>query len=305
MDEKPSAGAPAGTTDRRTALGILLAGAAATVLGAGCAPGDRGDPQAGGGGSPGGAATDPALRNPLLWAVAWKQTAAEFRALCHQAFNVARMRLDEALAGHRPGDRPLAVVTDMDDTILHADSYWGHLVSRGMDFFDDPIWDEWIPRNLVTAVPGSLDFLRYAGERGVEVFYVTSREQGEGTFVYALDHLRHLGFPYADEEHLTVFRDSSDKTPARERIGERFDIVLLLGDNLNDFHRRYYVADVDRRLELMEEDRELFGRRYIVLPNPTDGHWVRAIFGDSEPPPTEENRRILRDAAMRVAWDGR
>jgi len=35
-----------------------------------------------------------------------------------------------------------------------------------------------------------------------------------------------------------------------------------------------------------------------VFPNPTDGHWIRAIFGESEPAPTDMNRRILRDAAL-------
>jgi 5'-nucleotidase (lipoprotein e(P4) family) len=238
-------------------------------------------------------------RNPLLWAVAWKETAAEYRALCHQAFNVARMQLDLALARHRPGDRPLAVVSDMDDTILHVGAYWGELISRGHDFFDDELWDAWIPRNLVTAAPGSLEFFRYAAERGVEVFYVTQRDQGEGTLEYALGHLRHLEFPFADAGHLTVFRESSDKEPARRQVAERFEIVLLLGDNLNDFRREYYVADVEERIARMEADRELFGRRFIVLPNPTDGHWVRAIFGDSEPAPTDENRRLLLAAAMR------
>jgi hypothetical protein len=41
-----------------------------------------------------------------------------------------------------------------------------------------------------------------------------------------------------------------------------------------------------------------------VLPNPTDGHWVRAIFGESEPAPTDKNRSKLKAAAMHEAWDG-
>jgi 5'-nucleotidase (lipoprotein e(P4) family) len=289
--------------ERRRALGLILAGAAAGVAAPRQAASSTG-PDLGQAADGVDAACDCGLRNPLLWAVAWKETAAEYGALCHQAFNVARMQLDRALAGRRPGARPLAVVTDMDDTILHAGSYWGHLILRNLDFFDDPIWDAWIPENLVTAAPGARDFLNYARDRGVEVFYVTSRDQGEGTYGYALEHLRLLDFPFADEEHLTVFTDTSNKEPARLRIAERFEIALLLGDNLNDFKRDYYVADIDERAALMEADRELFGRSFIVLPNPTDGHWVRAIFGDSEPPPTDENRRILREAATRSAWRG-
>jgi predicted secreted acid phosphatase len=55
----------------------------------------------------------------------------------------------------------------------------------------------------------------------------------------------------------------------------------------------------------MERDRDDYGRKFIVLPNPTDGHWVRAIFGESEPIATAENLRILAEAASRNAWDGK
>jgi len=245
------------------------------------------------------------LKNPLLWAMAYKQTAAEFYALCHQAYNLARMRIDIAVAERKSGDRPLAVITDMDNTILHAMSYWGYLINEGRDFFDDAIWDEWLPNNLITSVPGSNDFFNYCNGKGVDVFYVTNRNQGERTFEYALAHLRHLDFPIDAEDKLFVFRDSSDKSPARQKIEETHEVALMLGDNLNDYRRDYYVNDIDERRALMERDRDDWGTKFILIPNPTDGHWVRAIFGDSEPPPTDENRRILKDAATRVAWDGK
>lgn len=244
------------------------------------------------------------LHNPLLWAVAWKQTAAEYFALCHQAYNLARLRLDVIVAGRTPDSRPLAVVTDMDDTILHAASYWGHLIEKNMEFFDDAVWDEWLPRNLETPVPGSLDFFNHCQAQDVEVFYITSRNQGERSDEYALEQLRLFAFPFADEAHLTVIRDSSNKSPAREAVAETHEIALLIGDNLNDFKRDYYVKDIDERMALMNRDRAEFGDRFILLPNPTDGHWVRAIFGDSEPQATDANRRVLKAAATRSAWDG-
>jgi 5'-nucleotidase (lipoprotein e(P4) family) len=244
------------------------------------------------------------LSNALLWALAWKQTAAEYFALCHQAYNLARMLLDKELARTNVAPGRLAVITDMDDTIIHAGSYWGHLVNENREFFSDAIWDEWLPNNLITPVPGARDFFHYCEQREVDVFYVTSRNQGERTYEYALAQLRLMGFPYADDEHLTVFRDSSDKSSARERIAATHTVVFLIGDNLNDYKRDYYVKDVDERLELMERDKAEFGTKFVLLPNPTDGHWVRAIFGDSEPAATEENRRILKEAATRSAWDG-
>lgn len=244
------------------------------------------------------------LHNTLLWAVAWKQTAAEYRALCYQAFALARMRLDQVMSDRNRASRPLAVITDMDDTMMHAASYWGHLVEQNKDFFDDAIWDEWLPKNLITAAPGSLAFFNYCKELGVDVFYVTNRDQGDRTFEYALQQLKFLEMPFADEDHLYVFRDTSDKTPARDEIAGKFDIALLLGDNLNDYKRDYYVKDVDERLALMERDKADWGNQFILLPNPTDGHWVRAIFGESEPLPTQANRRVLKSAASRLAWDG-
>ena len=68
-------------------------------------------------------------------------------------------------------------------------------------------------------VPGALEFLKHCEAHGVEVFYVTNRDQGEETFGYALRQLQYLELPYADEDHLRVFRDTSDKSPAREAIG--------------------------------------------------------------------------------------
>ena len=241
--------------------------------------------------------------NPLLWAVAWANTSAEFGALCHQAYNLATLRVELALEKHS-SERPLAVITDIDHTVVHSASYWAYLVDQGVDFFDDALWDEWIPRNLMTPVPGAMEFLAFCEEQGVEVFYVTNRDQGEETYDYALKQLQYLDLPFADADHLTVYRETSDKSPSREAIGKTHEVVALLGDNLNDYKRDYYVKDIDERYALMERDREDFGETFILFPNPTDGHWVRAIFGESEPAATDENRQLLMSAASRNAWDG-
>ncbi|SEB50903.1 5'-nucleotidase, lipoprotein e(P4) family [Pseudomonas saponiphila] len=246
------------------------------------------------------AATPPS--NLLTAAVAWRQTAAEFEALYYQGFNVARMQLDRALQAHKPGDRPLAIISDIDDTVLSSNSYWGYMINSGKEFFDDAAWDQWVAENGPVATPGAVDFLNYAQSKGVEVFYVTSRDQGEKTYEYALANLRHSKLPFADEQHLTVYRDSSNKEPRQTEIAKDFDVVVMLGDNLNDFKRKYYVADVKQRSSLMTEDKEQFGRKFILFPNPTDGHWLKAIFGDSEPPATPENRAKFKTAASSTAW---
>lgn len=243
--------------------------------------------------------------NPLLYALAWKQTSAEYRALYHQGFNIARLHVENAIAGRQPGDKPLAVITDVDDTVLHVLSYWGHLVNTNKDFFEDPVWDQWIAEDLVTAAPGALEFLQFCEANNVEVFYVTSRDQGEPTLSIALSNLRSVGAPFDDEEHVTVLRESSNKEIRQTEIMQSHEVVVMLGDNLNDFRRKYYArSDIDGRIAAMEEDKHLFGLQYVMFPNPTDGHWLAAIFGDSEPPASAENREILRQSATRSAWDG-
>lgn len=237
--------------------------------------------------------------NILTMAVAWKQTAAEYRALYYQAFNVAKDRVDAALAAQKPGDKPLCVVTDVDDTLILHPDYWGSLVATKHDAFNDPMWDEHIKKDKLTAAPGALDFLNYCKEKGVEVFYVTSRDQGKGTYGYALKNLQDQKFPYADAKHLTVLIDTSNKEKVQKQIAKTHTIAVYLGDSLNDFQRVYYVKDVDQRNALMEKDKNLFGEKFILLPNPTDGHWVRAIFCESEPAATKENRATWKKAATR------
>ena len=245
---------------------------------------------------------DADIENNLTMAMAWRQTAAEYRALYHQGFNLARMRIELALAQKQDGSLPLAVISDVDETLLLSNNYWGYLINQGQDFFDDSIWDSWVAENRAVASPGALDFLKFCVANNVEIFYVTNRNQGESTVQLALNNLNAAGFPSVDRSHLRVLRETSNKELVQQRIREDYDVVVLLGDNLNDFSRRYYSTDLEQRLSLMEEDKARYGRDYIIFPNPTDGHWIRAIFGDSEPPPSDHNRIILKQAATRSAW---
>lgn len=95
-------------------------------------------------------------------AMAWKQTAAEYRALYHQGFNLARLRVELALAQKQDGTLPLAIISDVDETLLLANDYWGYLIEQEQDFFDDAIWDRWVAENRAVASPGALEFLNFA-----------------------------------------------------------------------------------------------------------------------------------------------
>src|SRR6187402_1774139 len=59
--------------------------------------------------------------NGKVWALLYQQRAAEYKALCFQAYNLAKVRLDAALKQRHK--KPLAVVTDIDETILDNSPY--------------------------------------------------------------------------------------------------------------------------------------------------------------------------------------
>ena len=75
-------------------------------------------------------------------------------------------------------------------------------------------------------------------------------------------------------------------------------------DNLNDYKRDYYVNGVTERFALMERDRKEIGDRFNFT-QPYRWSLGKAIFGESEPAASDENRDVLVSAATRTAWDGK
>ena len=73
--------------DRRKLLSSLLLGSVTVSLSESARAYDR----------PNKATPNVLNQNPLLWAVAWSATAAEYGALCHQAFNLAQLRVEKFL----------------------------------------------------------------------------------------------------------------------------------------------------------------------------------------------------------------
>lgn len=172
------------------------------------------------------------------------------------------------------------------------------LIKAREQALDDPLWDEWIAVNGPTATPGAVAFTQYAKRKGVQIFYVSNRDQGENTQKYGVANLKKAGIAFADNAHVTMQRDTSNKEPAQQAIAARYEIIAYLGDNLNDFSRKYYVVGVGERRRLAAQDADEYGGKRIIFPNNTDGHWMRAIFGESEPADTPAYRAKMLDAAM-------
>ncbi|HKP36838.1 MAG TPA: 5'-nucleotidase, lipoprotein e(P4) family [Pyrinomonadaceae bacterium] len=241
-------------------------------------------------------AQQPADNEYMTGAVLWQQTSGERRALSYQAFALARMILDRDLRTNRNRRMRRAVVVDVDETILDNSRYQGMLLKTRTNYASKT-WTEWCNRAEAVALPGAVEFLRYAHSRGVRVFYITNRKEIEkdGT----ARNLRAVGFPEVTDQTLLVRTDSSAKEPRRAAIAAKYRVVLLMGDNLNDFAEVFENSKtVESRIAATEATKNQFGSRFIVLPNPMYGNWEDAIYGEPAKM-TEEEKAAKRKAAIR------
>jgi 5'-nucleotidase (lipoprotein e(P4) family) len=208
------------------------------------------------------------------WASLYQQRAAEYKALCFQAYNLAKLRLDAALK-HR-GNKPLAVVTDIDETLLDNSPYDAARAINNQEF-DLKAWKHWTAKGIADTVPGAPSFFKYAASKGVAVFYITNRDEDERVGTTKNLKLYHL--PYADEAHIILRQTVSSKEARRQQVLKKYDIVLLCGDNLPDFDVLYDNKPLqDTRNAITEKLKKQFGSKYIVIPNPSYGDFEGAFF---------------------------
>ena len=207
------------------------------------------------------------------FATAYQQRSAEYKALCYQAFNIAHLRIEEF--NRQRSLKPKAIMTDIDETILNNSPYQARQLLQGKDY--DPVsWKEWTAIGEADTLPGALNFLKYASASGIEIFYVTNRNENEreGT----LKNLQKFNFPNADNEHLLLKSTTSSKEERKQSILATHSIVLLIGDNLNDLSNLFEKKNPDERMNVVNSFAAEFGNRFIVLPNPVYGDWESSLY---------------------------
>lgn len=227
-------------------------------------------------------ATAPAAQNALvpdgkLWASLFQQRAGEYKALCLQAYNIAQLRLEQAIRQRSTTGKPLAVVTDVDETFLDNSPYDVKQALAGKDY-EGASWQQWTGLGQADTLPGALRFFKYAADNQVAVFYITNR--GEAEREGTAKNLRRYGFPLPDNSRLILKQSgaSSSKETRRQEVLKNYDIVLLLGDNLGDFSTLFDSKTEEERNANTLAAAADFGKRFIVLPNPVYGDWESSFF---------------------------
>lgn len=247
-----------------------------------------------------------------LNAVVWTQTAVERALIARQAFRAARERLVDALADpawdalpreereQAPAGLKPAVIVDIDETMLDNSPYQARLVRDGASY-DEFTWAAWCREESAQAVPGALEFARFAAERGVKVFYLSNRAQdlNEAT----LANLRKRGFPVSGADAFlglgTVVpgceQNGTEKGCRRRLVAREHRVLMQIGDQIGDFVDVLANTPAGRQ-QAVEPYLEWVGQRWFVLPNPTYGSWEPALFNNAWSLPAGERRRLKREA---------
>lgn len=230
----------------------------------------------------------------LTMAVLYQQKSAEYRALCYQAFNFAKYKLDQSSKAMGIM-KAQAIVVDIDETVLDNSPYQAKSILDAINY--PAFWDDWVMKADAKPVPGALEFLQYASSQGAKIFYISNRKEKlrEAT----LSNLMSLGFPNADNDHLLLQTEESSKKARRDNVAANHWIVMLIGDNLNDFSEVFEKKSIPERFEITDSLKSEFGNRFIVLPNAMYGDWESAIYGYKYPANPDEKTEILHKALMK------
>jgi 5'-nucleotidase (lipoprotein e(P4) family) len=224
--------------------------------------------------------------------VLWQQTSAEYRALCYQAFNMATLRLNE-ITKQKSKHQRLAIITDLDETILDNSYAEAQLILERKEMSNTE-WKKWTDQSKATAVPGAVEFLQAASKRGVTVFYISNRDTA--TIASTLVDLKRLRLPNADAAHMLFLSNTSSKEIRRRKVANEYRVVMLLGDNLNDFMNVFEKKPIADRFDETDKAKEEWGKKFIVLPNSSYGEWENALYQyqrNLSPLKKEEIRKAL------------
>lgn len=229
---------------------------------------------------------EPLRTDEQLNGVLWVQTSAEYRVSAVQAFRTATRQAQLALADksiraalEQTSDcqeLPPAVIIDVDETVLDNSPFQARLVQAGQEF-TPTLWEKWVNEAKADAVPGAKAFVGFLKEQGIDLFYVTNRKLKEPT----LKNIRTMLDPDVTDDHVLCKYEkpawSSDKTSRRALIAKSHRIILLVGDDYNDFASLGKTGATERT-HLAEKYQNRWGTHWILISNPIYGNWERALY---------------------------
>ena len=231
-------------------------------------------------------APDTSSTHESLNATLWSQTAADYVAVSTQAYRVAAANLDLALADsdwsaalEQQGNYsslPPAVLMDIDETVLDNSPYNARIIMQHGEYSQET-FTAWCEEAAAPAIPGAKYFVDQATERGVTVIYYSRRI--EILRDCTTRNLLALGFPLPDQQYLLLNdkQPGTSKAHLRTELASRFRILLLIGDDLEDFVAATKTDPAGRKA-LANQYADRWGKQWIALPNSMYGTWETSLY---------------------------
>jgi 5'-nucleotidase (lipoprotein e(P4) family) len=201
----------------------------------------------------------------------FQQQSAEVQALQLQAYNIATLKLDAAVAAAKDPSK-LAIVTDLDETVIDNSA----LLARDLancHIYD--AWDTWLPwerDGTPLLIPGAKKFLEHADKLGVTIRYLSDRADEQKPHTLAT--LNKLGLPQVSADSVLLL--GPPKVERRAIVSADHQIVLLLGDTLHDFDGRFRKTPLADQRATVAAEADKWGTEWIVFPNAGYGTWSKA-----------------------------
>lgn len=252
----------------------------------------------------------------------WFQTSAEYRALSYQTYRNAEIQFDHWAnllvkkadgKAYLPGnDKPVAIVLDLDETVIDNSGFQAYCVQNEVKF-NDELWKLWIDFQAQNeaagpAVPGAPEFLAKVEAMGVTPIYISNRTVGQEAAtikvlernkinVKDIDGRVLLRMESKDEtkrgeavikahkikagssEALAIAKGEGKKEARRLQVSEKYNVVAYFGDQLGDFNA--FVPEggdltpesYKARRAKADDFRSYWGSVWFMLPNPMYGYW--------------------------------
>ncbi|PCD04771.1 acid phosphatase [Sphingomonas spermidinifaciens] len=189
------------------------------------------------------------------------------------------------------GNRPRAVVYDIDETVLLNTGANYDSAVRGDPPFDSARWARWEQGGAakVEAVPGVVAAIAAIRAAGLTVVFNSNRDRSAAVPTAAA--LASVGIAGAvPGETLYLKGDvapGSAKDPRRAAIDARYCVIAMAGDNLGDFadafNDRALTPSARRTLAQSPTLDALWGNGWFLIPNALYGAWEGAGVDDLFP----------------------
>ena len=195
--------------------------------------------------------------------VRWVRQSTEHKTLCEQLFRQATVAILRTVKTEKSTGN-LAVVVDLDETVLDNSLYQVERWKAGLSFTQDS-WSDWVNRKEAGLIPGAKEFLSAVRKKGVRVVFLSNRMNDN--LEPTRENLRLLGV--LDSKDLFLLRldkddlkevrrkEVTDGTGRMKKVGP-LKVLGYVGDQMGDFP---HVRTKE------------FGKTNFLLPNPMYGKW--------------------------------